>query len=293
MAQIYFPWMYVADPTKGRPVALGEVYFGLPDLDPSVPANQIQARAKLADGSLLNIPQPVLLNAGGVPTYNGSPIIIDVAEGEYSFLVRDALGAQVYYNENNIPFSFGTEQIADGAITTPKLGDYSVTTPKIADSAVTLEKLDPTVFDVFYPVGSIYMNADDSTNPGTLLGFGTWVAFAQGRVPLGVGEGTDENGLMKTFNQGDTGGEYTHTLTQSEMPSHTHTFTGIPHSHSIETRGNVGTSSTRTQSNDANQDVDTTTESTTAGGTNSSTGGGNAHNVEQPSIAVYIWRRTA
>lgn len=29
-----------------------------------------------------------------------------------------------------------------------------------------------------YPVGTVYVNATDSTNPATLLGFGTWVTFS-------------------------------------------------------------------------------------------------------------------
>ena len=36
-----------------------------------------------------------------------------------------------------------------------------------------------------YPVGSIYFNMAVSTNPGTLLGFGTWAAYAEGRVLVG------------------------------------------------------------------------------------------------------------
>ena len=36
-----------------------------------------------------------------------------------------------------------------------------------------------------YPVGSVYMNASNSTNPATLLGFGTWVALGEGRVLVG------------------------------------------------------------------------------------------------------------
>jgi hypothetical protein len=36
---------------------------------------------------------------------------------------------------------------------------------------------------LLYPVGSIYTNATVSTNPATLLGFGTWTAFGAGRVP--------------------------------------------------------------------------------------------------------------
>lgn len=45
-----------------------------------------------------------------------------------------------------------------------------------------------------YPVGSIYANADDSTNPATLLGFGTWVAFSKSRMMIGAGQD------VRTFN---------------------------------------------------------------------------------------------
>ena len=48
-----------------------------------------------------------------------------------------------------------------------------------------------------YPVGSIYINAASATNPATLFGFGTWVEFGAGRVPIGVGGG---------FTAGSTGG---------------------------------------------------------------------------------------
>ena len=41
------------------------------------------------------------------------------------------------------------------------------------------------IFEQIYPVGSIYINASVSTNPATLLGFGTWTAFGSGRVPVG------------------------------------------------------------------------------------------------------------
>jgi hypothetical protein len=47
-----------------------------------------------------------------------------------------------------------------------------------------------------HPVGSIY-TATVATNPGTLLGFGTWVAFGAGRVMIGDGGG---------YSAGATGG---------------------------------------------------------------------------------------
>lgn len=57
-----------------------------------------------------------------------------------------------------------------------------------------------------YPVGSIYANATDNTNPGTLLGFGTWSAFGQSRMMIGAGTGTyavsfAASGVNTTTNQ--------------------------------------------------------------------------------------------
>ena len=48
-------------------------------------------------------------------------------------------------------------------------------------SFTTLTGVTATIANA-YPVGSIYINATNATNPGTLLGFGTWVAFATGRM---------------------------------------------------------------------------------------------------------------
>ena len=45
---------------------------------------------------------------------------------------------------------------------------------------------------------------------------------ARGRVPGVVGEGTDDNARMQSFALGDSLGEYEHTLTIPEMPSHNH-----------------------------------------------------------------------
>jgi hypothetical protein len=45
------------------------------------------------------------------------------------------------------------------------------------------------VGNLLFPVGSIYTNATNATNPGTLLGFGTWTAFGAGRVAVGFDAG--------------------------------------------------------------------------------------------------------
>jgi hypothetical protein len=76
-----------------------------------------------------------------------------------------------------------------------------------------------------YPVGSIYTNASNNTNPGTLLGFGTWTAFGAGRMPVGY---DSTNALFSTAES--TGGSYdavvvTHTHAPIVTdPGHTHTW---------------------------------------------------------------------
>lgn len=89
------------------------------------------------------------------------------------------------------------------------------------DMYVALESGDfkKDIVDLIYPVGSIYISMN-SANPSTLFG-GTWEAFGQGRVLIGVGTGNDGSAGL-SFAAGDTGGEYRHKLSVSEMPSHTH-----------------------------------------------------------------------
>ena len=127
-----------------------------------------------------------------------------------------------------------------------------------------------------YPVGSIYINAAVSTNPGTLLGFGTWVAFGSGRTMVGLDAGQTEFNTLE-----ETGGAKTHTLTISEMPSHTH---------------NLGSKdSTAGDGGAFNEEFVEQYGDTTNGPAvpTSYQGGGSAHNNLQPYIVVYMWKRTA
>lgn len=121
--------------------------------------------------------------------------------------------------------------------------------------------------NLFYPIGSLYCNFSDSTNPGTLLGFGTWVAVG-GTFLVGV------DGSTEFLSIGQTGGEKTHTLTIGEMPNHNHTGWYNHNSGS-------GSESADGGSNCNIQNGDTTF-----------TGGGAAHNTLPPYIAIYMWKRT-
>jgi hypothetical protein len=124
---------------------------------------------------------------------------------------------------------------------------------------------------IVYPVGSIYTNMAVATNPATLLGMGTWVAYAEGRVLVGkAGSGT-----FDTLNE-NLGAE-THTLSIAELPAHTHALTGASN---IQGSGNPPNHVTRADSGNYSYNT-------------GSVGSGTAHSNLQPSVTVYMWKRTA
>jgi microcystin-dependent protein len=137
-----------------------------------------------------------------------------------------------------------------------------------------------------YPVGSIYANYTSSTNPATLLGFGTWTAI-EGRVLVGKAP----SGTFATA--GSTGGAETHTLSVAEMPSHTHTQNA--HSHPLTPGGNIlgGGGGTPAGLGGGAGWVYNIQSAASVTATNKNTGGGGAHNNLQPYVVVYMWQRTA
>lgn len=49
----------------------GSIYIGQIDTDPTIPSNQIQVYVEGEDGSHVPVSQPISINAGGYPVYNG------------------------------------------------------------------------------------------------------------------------------------------------------------------------------------------------------------------------------
>lgn len=91
------PFVYFNNPANSNPVGLGNLYIGLPDTDPVIPANQVSVFAVQPDGSELQIPQPVRMTAGGVLTYNGTPIQLKINAEQVSVKVTSSAGAQLLY----------------------------------------------------------------------------------------------------------------------------------------------------------------------------------------------------
>ena len=147
----------------------------------------------------------------------------------------------------------------------------------------TLKVNNTNIFDLIYPVGSFYISAK-STNPATLFG-GTWEQI-QGRFLLG---------RSSSYPVGSMGGEATHTLTESEMPSHKgHLSSGIVDNAPYEKGNYKGflNSDKMTAYGDIGRgwNVYSGNEMHPA---SEAAGGGQPHNNMPPYLAVYTWKRTA
>jgi len=135
-----------------------------------------------------------------------------------------------------------------------------------------------------YPVGSVYTNANNATNPSTLLGFGTWLSFGAGRVPVGV-DGSDI--LFNTPEK--TGGSKDATVV-----SHSHTATVNDPGHSHTTNAQYLFQGGGISGGGTGHGTATINPSTTGITVSNSTEGSSGTNANvQPYITVYMWKRTA
>ena len=179
-------------------------------------------------------------------------------------------------------------------------------TKEAVESLVSIQRL----IDLIYPVGSIYTSVN-STSPTNIFG-GTWEAMPAGRVLLA--QGTSEWGVE--YKVGSAGGEHEHQLSVGEMPQFTPTgtlssaaLTGYQNFWSV-TWGDGGplggASGIISQSTYAGTPgwVGASTGSQKPGRSSinashahkltfESIGGGSAHNIMQPYLSVFMWKRTA
>ena len=213
-----------------------------------------------------------------------------LASGNAAKIVK---GTEIDTEFNNIATAVATKaDLASPTFTgTPSLPTgTTATTQSVSDSSTKLATTAfvQAIFATIYPVGSVYTNATVSTNPATLLGFGTWTAFGAGRVMVGLDSG---NALFDAAEE--TGGSadaitvsHTHTATSTVTdPGHQHTLSQV---NAVSTTGPLATAggagALLTSVATTGITVATTVASTGSSGTNAN---------YQPYITVYMWKRTA
>ncbi len=134
------------------------------------------------------------------------------------------------------------------------------------------------IADAVYPVGAIFTTVTayaDSAAVVAAIGGTTWTVFGAGRVLVGLDSSDTDFDTIE-----ETGGAKTdsHTLTIAEMPAHTHT--------TVNSNSDSGSGKPATGS-DSPEGSGVHTSDSTGGG------GSHTHDIVQPYITVYMWKRTA
>ena len=146
-------------------------------------------------------------------------------------------------------------------------------------SYVTVELLEKYLAEtVRYKVGDLYLTTNP-LNPVVVLGYGSWQAYAEGRALVGVSNANSTNPEWTKY-VGGIDGVWDVNLTIEQIPSHTHSV-GEGSINPISTSDMIYASG-----DDKTSLADSYSET-------KPTGGSQPHTNTQPSIAIYVWRRTA
>lgn len=148
-----------------RAVANGRIYIGQINTDPTIPSNQIPVYLENEDGTHVQIPQPLVINAAGKIVYGGQLIKVVTVEG-HSMAIYDAYGYQVDYISDVLKydpdqFRYELEQPNGALLVGGARQNYKTVAEMVADS--DLKEGDRVWWDGYYSLG------DGGGNYGTVV----------------------------------------------------------------------------------------------------------------------------
>ena len=228
----------------------------------------------------------------------------------------DTIDTQIKANEDTAGITANTVETSIATDDLINVYDTSASAVRKATVANTLQNV--------YPVGSIYMNASDGTNPATLFGFGTWVAFGEGRMPIGESSsytagatgGSEDATLIAHTHTGSvsgttaSSGSHSHSITVDSVGNHQHLTSwgeATGGKYGVSGTGQFGSSGTDTDNREfytssagghthtaSSNTVSAHTHTFSDSFTTASTGSGDGSGTNLPPyIVVYMWKRTA
>lgn len=141
---------------------------------------------------------------------------------EFNWLLNNLCLWINYANDNvNTPYLQKSSNLSDLVSKTTARTNLDIYSKTEIDDAINAAKTEMQL-----KVGTVIGVDVLTTNPSEIYGYGTWVPFAEGRMLIGVGTTVDSAGVSRTFLDSQQGGEYSHTLTTAEMPTHSHDLFG-------------------------------------------------------------------
>lgn len=162
-----------------KALANGRIYVGKVDTDPTIPSNQVVVYIVNEDGSTVPISQPIIINSGGHPVYNGQIISKLVTDDSYSLAVYDAYGSLEYYfpNIDNVN--------ANAAITT-----------LLNNLSGRLYRLNTVADMKAFNVQSGYVYQTEGYYAAGDMGGAMYLATTTGSTPDGYGDHVAANGMF-------------------------------------------------------------------------------------------------
>ena len=214
------------------------------------------------------------LSSGVTGIISGSAVISADRSYVAKLVITDSLGNTAEF-EDSIP----TERVAFHL----KEGGNGAAFGKAAETEYALELAEDwelkiggkSLFDLVYPVGSVYTAFND-INPSTLFG-GTWERIQEAFLWAVGNDGRDLGGR---------GGEMTHILTEDEIAPHYHSMAYGPNASAPATGFSYGIAAGSATNSVGGRGYPENLGTFSAGG-------GQPHNNMPPYIQVSMWKRTA
>ena len=181
---------------------------------------------------------------------------------------------------------------------------YAVKDSTARDSIAALNTWKDSLFNVLYPVGAVYLTFSSTFDPNSAFS-GTWERCAQGRTLVGV---DPSNPLFDAANKN-------YGSPNAIVPEHTHsvdinsvlaTSSNGAHTHTWSIKYNENNSGSKGQDLFGPGRTKTVNYSTSSNGAHTHTVPAHTHTTQkpgnsesvinknyQPSVAVFMWKRTA
>jgi len=165
------------DSRSFRAVSNGRVYIGIIDTDPTIPANQLPVYIENESGNLVQIPQPLIINASGKIVYGGQLVKVLTVQG-HSMAVCDAYGSLVDYIPNVLKYDpdqfrqqitgLGGDKLIGSSFGGTVYSDYNLSPIKKKGLFGAASMVNSSTEAVYYPLEGLWYISKGASYPAVI-----------------------------------------------------------------------------------------------------------------------------